>query len=309
MRALPVRVHVYPAETVSSVFTRLATANHVPTGELWTSVRRHQAGLQLRTMPELAPERVAELAGLPNDYFRHGRRCDRLFARCAHNDWRYSNCPTCAPRPAPVTMCQRCAGGELVYARIRSGPVCVKHRRWHYDGQDIDLTNERRHLRAERCFTGMLWERGIGLETGEIELATDLLSAKRRLEGRLSDVPSYSARLRVLYPDVIALVELLTEPWAVQFLSNRKLGHVPVALLVDAAVAAVESRSARAKDELRGSFVARGREANVRVGRMLRLRHGQSPERGEFGTHLLEYGPRLRAVFLRHTNARRPQWR
>lgn len=302
MRTLPVRIEPYAGETVGSVYRRLADRNAVPTGELWTTIRHAHPRLPLRTTPELVPRLVEELAGLPHQFF-DGRRSGRLFVRCIHTQWRHTNCATCAPLPAPVTKCRRCTPGETVEVRTRGGAVCTRHRRWHYAGADDDLAASAAHVRAERCLTGTLWQRGIGLDTGELELATELVTLHLGAE---HDAATYNEQLRQLYPEVVQLTALLTEPWAERFLSNSSVGRVPVAVLGEAAVIAVCAHSSHDLCSIRRSFHTQDREAVVRVGRSVRLRYGRSPGLGQLGTRILTIAPRLRATFLRHADARQP---
>jgi len=302
MRTLPVLVEPFAGETVGSVYRRLADRNAVPTGELWTTIRHAHPRLPLRTTPELVPRLVEELAGLPHEFF-DGRRSDRLFVRCIHAQWRYSNCATCAPPPAPVTKCRRCTRGEAVEVRTRGGAVCTRHRRWHYAGADDDLSTNAAHVRAERCLTGTLWQRGIGFDTGELELATELVMFHLGAE---LDAATHNEQLRQLYPEVVQLTALLTEPWAERFLSNSSVGRVPVAALGEAAVIAICSHAQQDICSIRGSFHTRDREAVVGVGRSFRLRYGRSPGIGKLGTRILTIAPRLRATFLRHADARQP---
>lgn len=302
MRPLPVLIEPFAGETVGSVYRRLATRNAVPTGELWTTIRHARPRLPLRTTPELVPRLVEELAGLPRRFF-DGRRSDRLFVRCIHAQWGRTNCAMCAPLPAPVTKCRRCTRGETVEVRTRGGAVCTRHRRWHYAGADDDLSTSAAHLRAERCLTGTLWERGIGLDTGELELATELVMIHLGAE---HDAATHNEQLRQLYPDVVHLTALLTEPWAERFLSNTSVGLMPVAALGEAAVTAVCAHSPYDLADIRESFHTRDREAAIRLIRPVRLRYGRSPGQGQLGTRILTNAPRLRATFLRHTDARQP---
>ena len=301
MRPLPVLIEPFAGETVSSVYRRLATRNAVPAGELWTTIRHARPRLPLRTTPELVPRLVEELADLPIGFFG-GRRSDRLFVRCIHADWRHSNCPTCAPLPSPVTKCRRCTGGEPVEVRTRSGAVCERHRRWHYAGADRNLARSADFVRAERCLTGTLWERGIGPDTGELELATALIGA--------TDIgqedESHRTALARHYPEAVRLVALLTEPWAERFLANTNVGPIQVAALVGAAVNAGTSRDV---DAVRASFHAEGRETVISLDRPVRLRYGRSPGLDELGRRILTFVPRARATLLRHTDARNPPTR
>jgi hypothetical protein len=304
MRKLPVLVEPFAGETVGSVYRRLATRNAVPTGELWTTIRHARPRLPLRTTPELVPRLVEELADLPPRFF-DGRRSDRLFVRCIHTDWRHSNCPTCTPLPSAVTKCRRCTGGESVEVRARIGAVCARHRRWHYAGADRDLARSADFFRAERCLTGTLWERGIGPATGELELATTLLRATDL--GREDE--SHRTALARHYPEAVRLVALTTEPWAERFLANTNVGPIQVAALVEAAVNAATAGTSHDVDAVRAAFHAEGREAVIGLDRPVQLRHGRSPGLDELGRRILRFAPRVRAILLRHTDARKPPTR
>ncbi len=301
MRPLPVLIEPFAGETVSSVYRRLATRNAVPTGELWTTIRHAHPRLPLRTTPELVPHLVEELADLPPGFF-DGRRSDRLFVRCIHTNWLHSNCPMCAPLPAPITKCRRCTGGEPVEVRTRIGAVCARHRRWHYAGADRDLTRSADLFRAERCLTGTLWERGIGPDTGELELATTLIRATELGQ----EDESHRTALARHYPEAVRLVALLTEPWAEQFLTNTNIGPIQVAALVEAAVNAVTGGTSHDVDAVRASFRAEGRETVIGLDRPVRFRYGRSSGLDELGRRILTFAPRVRATLLRHTDARKP---
>jgi hypothetical protein len=301
IRPLPVLIEPFAGETVSSVYRRLATRNAVPAGELWTTIRRTRPRLPLRTTPELVPRLVEELADLRPGFF-DGRRSDRLFVRCIHADWRHSNCPTCAPLPAAVTKCRRCTGGEPVEVRTRAGAVCARHHRWHYAGADLDLARSAGFFRAERCLTGTLWERGIGPDTGELELATTLLRATDLGQ----EDESHRTALARHYPEAVRLVALTTEPCAERFLANTNVGLIQVALLVEAAVSAVTAGTSHDVEAVRASFHAEGREAVIGLDRPVRLRYGRSSCLDELGRRILRFAPRVRATLLRHTDARKP---
>lgn len=298
MRKLPVLIKPFAGETVGSVYRRLATRNAVPTGELWTTIRRALPRLPLRTTPELVPRLVEELADLPPGFF-DGRRSDRLFVRCIHTGWRHGNCPTCAPLPSAVTKCRRCTGGEPVEVRTRTGAVCARHRRWHYAGADRNLARSADFVRAERCLTGTLWERGIGPDTRELELATALIRATDLGQ----EDESHRTALARHYPEAVHLAALLTEPWAERFLANTNVGPIQVAELVGAAVNAVTAGTSHDVDAVRAFFHAEGRETVINLGRPVR-RYGRPPGLDELGRRILTFAPRVRATLLRHTDAR-----
>lgn len=294
-------IEPFAGETVGSVYRRLAARNAVPTGELWTTIRHALPRLPLRTTPELVPRLVEELADLAPGFF-DGRRSDRLFVRCFHTDWRHSNCPTCAPLPSAVTKCRRCTGGEPVEVRTRIGAVCARHRRWHYAGADRDLARSADFFRAERYLTGTLWDRGIGPDTGELELATALIRATELGQ----EDESHRTALARHYPEAVRLVALLTEPWAERFLANTNVGRIQIVVLVEAAVNAVIAGTSHDVDAVRASFHAEGRETIIGIDRPVRLRYGRSPGLDELGRRILTFAPRVRSTFLRHTDARKP---
>lgn len=305
MRALPATIDPFPGETVRSVYRRLVARNNLTTGELWTAIRRQNPGLPLRTTPELVPRIVEDLAALPHGRLDQDADTHRLFVRCEHALWQHSTCPACAPSPAPVTMCRRCTAGATVEARTRTGAVCARHRRWHYAGHDDDLGDDTRYGQAERCLTGRLWQRGIGLDTGELDLATELLTLRHEHAGAGEARVDAAERLRAVYPEAVCLTAFLTEAWATRFLANTRIGQLPVVALIEAAVAAVSANSRSDLDNISETFQTTGREAHIRITRTRRMRYGRPVPLGELGNRIRESTPRLRAVFLRHNDARR----
>ena len=179
MRVLPATVSPFPGETVRSLYNRLVERNSLTAGELWTAIRKSKQGLPLRTTPEAAPDVVARLDDLPANWFDRDDTTNRLFSRCIHNNWAHAQCARCSALPKPVTMCRRCASGMKVEVQSRAGAFCARHERWHYDGRDEAIGIPVAYARAERCLTGTLWARGIGLDTGEIELACEIISTYR----------------------------------------------------------------------------------------------------------------------------------
>lgn len=307
MRSLPISVIPFAGETVQSIYRRLSAYNAVTTGELWTTIRAAHPHLPLRTLPELVPRVVEELASLPEGYFDRQNARDRLFVRCVHADWEHNNCVKCAPLPSPSSMCKRCANGDDVVTRTRRGAVCTRHQRWHYAGADEDISGLASFHRAERHLRGPLWERGVGLDTGELELAAQLVHALRAQGGNEGVPLEHADRLRAVYPEAVRLVALLTEPWAVRFLANKRIGFVPVSVMIERATAAVEKHSRRDEDAVRTGFRIEGREAEVHIGRTIRLRYGRSPGLTAFGLQAQALAPTLRATLLRHTDARLPR--
>tara|TARA_Y100000114_G_scaffold154779_1_gene177498 strand:+ start:4601 stop:5050 length:450 start_codon:yes stop_codon:yes gene_type:complete len=135
-----------------------------------------------------------------------------------------------------------------------------------------------------------------------MELATTLIRAS---DLRRED-ESHRTALARHYPEAVRLVALLTEPWAEQFLANTNVGPIQVAALVEAAVNAVAAGISHDVDAVRGSFHAEGRETVIGLDRPARLRYGRSPGLNELGRRILSLAPRVRAILLRHTDARKP---
>ncbi len=91
---------------------------------------------------------------------------------------------------------------------------------------------------------------------------------------------------------------------AEQFMANTRIGHPPVAALIETSVTAVTTRARSALAAVRESFRARDRETVITMNRSARLRHGQSPGLGELGAQIHAIAPRVRATLLRHADAR-----
>lgn len=306
MRVLPATVSPFPGETVRSLYNRLVERNSLTAGELWTAIRKSRQGLPLRTTPEAAPDVVARLDDLPANWFNRDDTTNRLFSRCIHNNWAHAQCARCSVLPKPVTMCRRCASGMKVEVQSRAGAFCARHERWHYDGRDEAIGIPVAYARAERCLTGTLWARGIGLDTGEIELACEIISTYREFVDRDNSTRTADQRLRDFYPDAVELTAFLTAPSAQAFLRNRQIGHLPVAAMVEAAATAVASRSRHRLSSVHGMFQAFGRELRLGDSATKPLRHGRPLEVGALGGLVRDSVPRIRAVFLRHDDARRP---
>lgn len=306
MRVLPATVSPFPGETVQSLYNRLVERNSLTTGELWTAIRKSKQGLPLRTTPEAAPDVVAQLDDLPANWFDRDDTTHRLFSRCIHYNWAHAQCARCSALPKPVTMCRRCASGMNVEVQARAGAFCARHKRWHRDGRDEAIGSPVAYARAERCLTGTLWARGIGLDTGEIELACEIISTHRELVDGAPCASGADQHMRDFYPEAVELTTFLTAPSAQALLRNRQIGHLPVAAMVEAAATAAASHSRHRLSSVNEMFHASGRELRLGDSATKPIRHGQSLEIGALGVLIRDNVPRIRAVFLRHDDARRP---
>ena len=192
-----------------------------------------------------------------------------------------------------------------VEVQSRAGAFCARHKRWHRDGRDEAIRIPVVYARAERCLTGTLWARGIGLDTGEIELAGEIISTYRELVDDALSIGGAEQHMRDFYPEAVELTAFLTAPSMQAFLRNRQIGHLPVAAMVEAAATAVASRSRNQLGSVNEMFQASGRELRLGDSATKPLRHGRSLEMGALGVLIRDNVPRIRAVFLRHDDARR----
>lgn len=175
LRQLPVRVRLYPAETVSSYFRRLGIWNSVRELDLWKMIRDADPGVPMAVSPSRAPDIVARLGGIPPWCF-YFRESLVPAIRCTHDPgWWKRRCNNCRRGYGTVTMCQRCARGELVTVTQQVGPICVRHKRWHAGGLDIDVSHLPAHLAAQRCLNGSLRMRFISHRTPEAAVARGLI--------------------------------------------------------------------------------------------------------------------------------------
>lgn len=250
VRPLPRTVQPLAAETITGFLGRLATANALIPRDLRLHVT-DLAGLS-PSHPNL--ERAAEwaerLGGLEPGHFEDDARRNAMYVRCQHYAWQPALCKRCGYTQAARTACQRCARGERTSVRSRGGAVCNHHQRWHIDGDDIDLTPFPEYAHAERCLSGTLWKRGIGLTTGELQLAASLIrcwAADEQLEGRIVDrmeriaIDSLDADsvFLVAYPEIVRLTAILTDLSFASYLLSPRFSLAEQVWALEAAVVAV----------------------------------------------------------------------
>lgn len=301
MRALPLQPTLFAGETVGSFYARLAKCNELPPGELWTAIRKNLAGLPLRTTPHLATGIIEELGGLAPGHFREDAVRQTLYIRCEHHGWARAPCRSCVTPPPATRMCTRCSAGEVVEVRRRAGAFCIRHGRWHYEGNEGNVPDPARYRRAERRLSGTLWPRGIALGTGEIELAAELMHVS---DPTISEGTTRASQVRAWYPEAVRLAEFLTEPWACQFLAVRSIGSEPVVALIEGSIAAVRDGVDTDLMEIGEAFRATGREASIATPRRARSRHAMIVRAGHVRGFVRNRMPRVRGAFLKHNDAR-----
>ncbi|MEC5170678.1 hypothetical protein [Glaciihabitans sp. GrIS 2.15] len=253
IRALPVSVHPVDGETSESYFQRLATANSLPTETLWGYLRQLHGGLPIKRDAEFATTQLEALGGLPEHWFNMNRNHHLLPIRCPHSKWKFGWCALCCRVPAPQSGCIRCSRGQLTQVTTRTGPICLHHARWHYQGTDVDVSDSPSYITAERRVRFELASRGISLDTGELQLANALLydwagtfrkqapQDRTAILGRLQHTQQSEDQLRFAFafPEAVRLTVTLTDPQFTELLLDPKWSPSQHAYLLSTAIAQI----------------------------------------------------------------------
>ncbi|WP_193599398.1 hypothetical protein [Microbacterium sp. YJN-G] len=317
VRALPVPVRTVPGETVTCYLARLAEANTLTERDLRLHVTDIAGLSPFRPNLENAGPWAERLGSLPVGHFDREARRNAMYVRCQHFAWQPGNCTRCGYTQQPRTACRRCARGASTMVRSRGGAVCNHHRRWHLDGVDIDLTRHPDYAHAERCLSGTLWKRGIGLHTGELQLAATLIEhwardAKpaRRVADRMADLGigelGRDTVLLAAYPEVVRLTAVLTDlSFASYLLSSRFKLAEQVWALEAAVVTIMQGTTTTHLHDIAERIVARGKAA-VETAFSMRLNAGcKRPAALEKA--LVASSQRHRICLLRHLSTVRIQ--
>ncbi|RWR16195.1 hypothetical protein D8Y23_14005 [Microbacterium enclense] len=151
--------------------------------------------------------------------------------------------------------------------------MCLSHQRWHLHGRDIDLQNHSSYGKAERWLSGRLWNRGISLHTGELQLSCRLLQTalrdapdaaphRRAVEFGVDVLSDVDDALLCAYPEAVALTGLLVDAEFLRFLLGPRYRVESQVEIMQAAVAGVlRSSGGRALQLLSGEIVRRSRRA------------------------------------------------
>lgn len=195
-RPLPLRVRPFHLETQESYWQRLADENFEPPQRLKT-----YATTLRKARPDLTHHEAARLVIEALGELQEGHFTTAITDLAPHPNGEY--CPYCILGVDLPLLCRRCAHGKLVtqYPNLRM--VCLKHRVWtgftaaHTDqvtvGKSV-LQSEKKLRRLIRCGR---------VDTVLIQKSRKLLLGGR--EGSNADVE--------IFPDLVALVQLLTSPW------------------------------------------------------------------------------------------------
>lgn len=291
LNRLPVLVQLVVGETPESYWDRLCAANLIAPADLWLAMRHVDRGLQIAVTPRSAVDLLEKIGGL---------RPGQLRIHSGHPGCRHTSatqrveCPRCRMLPEPVTLCRRCSGGERVTAVRRTGPLCVRHARWHDSGEDIDMRGALTHMRAQRLLDGSLHRRGISYHSTEILAAAELLRLHLAIGGQLTDEPLRTELY--WFPRRIELAALLTGERMVLALTESTVSRRAQAWLIDHIVGTFCENPPAARRALE-SLSVRGRE--LWIGDppgVLPPRLVLSPT----ARQLLPKIPTLRARLLRH---------
>lgn len=246
---LPVPLAPIPGETATGFAHRLASANEMPFADLRLHVR-DLAGLSSnRPDLELGHRVIEHLGGIRRGHFAAQARRHEMPVRCSHNDWKIDYCTRgCGSPQPPRTACLRCSHGQSTTVISRGGAVCLHHGRWHLDGRDIDIRRFPEYGRAERWLSGKLWLRGIGLHTGELQLAARLLriaaedtrSSPAIGRGQTLGVDPFSSDADFLlcaYPEIVALTGTLIQPEFLRYLLSPRYDPRPQVEIIEGVIA------------------------------------------------------------------------
>lgn len=305
--ALPVPVRPFPAETAASYYRRLCRANSVSEHDLWLEIRQRDPLASLGMIPRRSPGLVAAYGGLPPRYLE----AVGSDVGCSHDPtvW-VRRCGFCRGRDyGPTTLCRRCTGGETVSVHQPVGPICLRHRRWHAGGTDIDVAHLKPQLAAQRRLNGNLRMRSIAYRSAEAAIARDLLygwheplntsRAQTSLEDEIENLPM-----------LVNLLHTLASPMMVQVVEDRSIGPMALAALLQVIVRT--ARVGRTVDVAHAIAQVTG-DASTTVppdAVVSLLRHARVQDLDEVTTRLRRRIPTVRAHLLHHREQGRrgPLW-
>lgn len=317
VRPLPRTVQALAAETITGFLGRLATANALTPRELRLHVT-DLAGLS-PSHPNL--ERAAKwaerLGGLTPGQLADDARRNAMYVRCQHHAWQPALCKRCGYTQDARTACRRCARGQQTSVSSRGGAVCNRHQRWHIDGADVDVALLPEFAHAERCLSGTLWKRGIGLVTGELQLAASLIwcwAADEQLEASFVDrmtiigIDSLDADsvFLVAYPEIVRLTAILTDLSFASYLLCPRFSLAEQVWALEAAVVTVMRGCTTPRlHQVAERIVARGKIAVETAFGMRQNANNKRPATLEKA--LVASSQRHRSCLLRHLSTVRIQ--
>lgn len=308
VQSLPVRIALFPTETVRSFYRRLCVANKVSERDLWLYIRRLEPGVRLQLSPRVVPHIVCILGGLPPRYFLDitpDRDCN------GHEFGTWSRqCRICRGRVLSAsTMCRRCAHGDTVSLNLQTGPICVKHQRWHLHGLDVDVSAHRAQLAAQRVLDGPLRMRHLHYRSPEAAAVRELIYGWYAPVAQHDERLDFTEELATL-PQLVWMLTELSSPFMIEVLKDKAIPSMTLAtVLNEFADSAPDRRPAEAVVaevlEHAGAGAGAPLHAMPRLLRYLRI-----AQPGDKARQLRARASTLRANLLHHLNwsGRDPLW-
>ncbi len=224
LRTLPIRLEPIESETVDGFTKRLAEAHQCEERDIRRIVLEHLGRSWWPVADQRVVEIIEQLADLPQGALRSNFEKDGMWVRCGHRSWRPEKCTRCARFAEPRTACLECSGGLATTTIARGGALCLTHQRWAYRALHADLTGMPGYESAELLLRSQLWKRGVGLHTGELNLAAAFVHAWHEgsecpsaIDDRMASfgiphLDTYESVLLCAYPEIIRLACALTSP-------------------------------------------------------------------------------------------------
>lgn len=218
MRTLPCRVIPLPGETRAGFLARLAVVNSLDLSALTHYLERTVGANRSSSTNARFTSATEAIGALPPGYFAKERARFRLYRRCHHVRWMLRRCATCEVVDRARSACLVCSDGNPTEVFSRGGGFCIRHRRWHFLGEDELLSTPSACHRAEQSISGILWRRGVTMHTGEYGLALRLIidSWQERPDARwlrvsCSYAPAVDLLVTLTHPDVALSLFALAE--------------------------------------------------------------------------------------------------
>lgn len=299
MEALPCAVAPLTGETPIGYVGRLAAANNITVTMLTAHVSHQLRKRPASATPSEFVAGVERLGGLTPGYFDRERRSLRLLRRCHHHHWAPARCARCDVVDFPRPACLVCSQGEPTQIVSRGGAFCVRHDRWHFGRQGVLTRPSDAHRRAEQLLSSRLWNRGITMHTGEIELAYTLLASSFSEDHSDGGIlpPAHT-----LYPACVHLTHTLTDSMvASSLVTHREDEKRQIEGLIGLTIGA--GGGARTYDlKAHARTIIRTHRHALHEAHWMPTSTGATVKVAAFGKAIVEAAHRHRAVLLRHVS-------